>query len=124
MTLYTNAAATALRLLTKFGQDITLRKLTPAVYDPSTGATTPGTSDTTRKGVLLDYDRVNFGETLQDGTLVTGADRRLLLDANGVAPTLADRIFTVGGNEWVIRDIKTLDPSGASPVLYDCRIRQ
>jgi hypothetical protein len=124
MTIYTNAAATALRLLTKYGQTVTLRKLGPAEYDPTTSTMTPTTTDYSVKGAVLDYARINFGETLQNGTLVQGADRRLILASNVVRPSLNDHVFLTGGNEWVILEVKPVDPSSSSPVMYDCRIRQ
>lgn len=124
MTFYADMASTVLSLLTEFGQTITLRKIGPAVYDPTTSVMAPTSTDYLRKGAILDYKRINFGEILQNGTTVQGSDRRLLLDANGVAPTLADHIITADGYDWVIQDIKITDPSGASPVLYDCRVRK
>lgn len=39
MTIYDRAAATALRLLAKYGEDVTLRRLPVGVYDPATGTT-------------------------------------------------------------------------------------
>lgn len=121
MTIYDNAAATSLRLLTKFGQICTLRKYGAGVY--ANGAMTPSTADTTLKGAVFDYVRMNFGEVLQDGTLVQASDRNLFLAANGSRPEINDHVLLANGSEWNIVGIRTVEPSG-TPVLYDCRIRQ
>lgn len=121
MSLYANAAATALRLLGKFGQDVVLRKYGAGVY--ADGVMVPSTTDSTLKGAVFDYLRMNFGEVLQDGTLVQAADRNLLLAANGARPEVNDHVLLANGSEWNIVGIRTVEPSGF-PVLYDCRIRQ
>lgn len=121
MSIYDSAAATSLRLLTKFGQNITLRKFGPGTY--TNGVMTPSTTDSTIKGAVFDYVRMNFGEVLQDGTLVQAADRNLFLAANGSRPEVNDHVLLANGSEWNIVGIRTVEPSG-TPVLYDCRIRQ
>ena len=118
---YTRAAAASLKLLGKFGQNITLRKFGPGAY--VNGAMTPTQTDYTIKGAVFDYLRMNFGETLQNGTLVSGADRNLFLAANSARPELDDHVILANGNEWNIVEIKPLEPAGV-PVIYDCRIRQ
>jgi len=118
---YTRASATATKLLSRFGQDVVLRKYGQGVY--VNGAMTPTETDTTIKGAVFDYLRMNFGETLQNGTLVSGADRNLFLAANKVRPEVDDHVFMADGSEWSIVEIKPLNPAGVS-VIYDCRIRQ
>ena len=118
---YTRAAATSLKLLSKFGQAVILRKFGQAAY--VNGAVTPTHTDSTIKGAVFDYLRMNFGETLQNGTLVSGADRNLFLAANIARPEIDDHIFLADGSEWNIVEIKPLNPAGVS-VIYDCRIRQ
>jgi hypothetical protein len=121
MSIYDNAAATSLRLLSKFGQNVVLRKFGAGVY--TNGVMTPSTADSTLKGAVFDYLRMKFGEVLQNGTLVQGADRNLYLAANGARPELDDHIFLANGSEWNIVEIKATEPGG-TPVLYACRIRQ
>jgi hypothetical protein len=120
---YTKTAATSLRLLTRFGQDVTLVIRTTAAYDPTllTPAVVTETLQT-RKAVLLDYDRINFGETLQDGTRILATDRRCLMDANGTPPTNLDFV-DVAGSRYPIKVVKETNPAG-TPVLYDMLLRK
>ena len=119
---YTKSATTALRLLTRFGQDVTLTRETTGAYDPALSTAPVSTVTETRKAVLLDYDRINFGQTLQDGTRIQMGDRRCLMGADGSEPTTLDYI-TVGGAKYPIKVVKALNPAG-TPVLYDMLIRK
>lgn len=122
MTIYDRAAATALRLLAKYGEDVTLRAYTVGTYDPETGTTTNTTADTARKAATFDYPRLNQGQVLAGQTLIQQGDRQCLMDANGAAPTMADHVI-VDSIEYVIKDIKTLSPAG-TPVLYELQLRK
>jgi hypothetical protein len=122
MTIYDRAAATALRLLAKYGEDVTLRTYTTGTYDPATGTTPNTTADTTRKAATFDYPRLNQGQVLAGQTLIQQGDRQCLMDANGAAPTMADHVI-VDSIEYVIKDIKTLSPAG-TPVLYELQLRK
>ena len=119
---YTKSATTALRLLTRFGQDVTLTRPTTGAYDPALSTAPVSTVTETRKAVLLDYDRINFGETLQDGTRIMAGDRRCLMGVDGSEPTVFDFV-TVGGLKYPIKMVKIVSPSGV-PVLYDMLIRK
>lgn len=119
---YTKTADTALRLLTRFGQSVTLTRATTGAYDPALSAAPVTEKKETRKAVLLDYDRINFGQALQDGTRIQMGDRRCLMGADGSEPTTLDYI-TVGGVKYPIKVVKALNPAG-TPVLYDMLIRK
>lgn len=115
---YDRLAATSLRLLTKNGQDVTRRAYASGAYNPSTGESVQTTSDTTRKGVLLDFDS---GKTTERGELVQVADKRLLLDAQG--PVQQQDHFIVGTDEYTVVSIGEINPAG-TPVLYDLHLRR
>ena len=117
MSLYTRAAATSLRLLTTYGQDVTHRTYTTGTYDPATGTTTPVTADTTRKGALFDY---GANTTTVRGQLVQVSDRRLLLDASA-AVSVQDRLI-VGGVEYMPVSVDEISPAGTR-VLFDIHVR-
>ena len=114
---YTKSAASALKMLTKFGQSVTRRSYTAGTYDPATGLVTPTTADTTRKGALFDFGE---GQTLERGTLIQSGDKRLLLDAT--ATVLPQDHFIIGGTENVIVSIGEINPAG-TVVLYDLHLR-
>lgn len=119
MSVYDRAAATALRMLEKYGQDVTHRAYTAGTYNPATGTAAPTTTDTTRKGALLSYGsggasmaRIN---TTVRGELVQVSDKRLLLDGSaGVSPQ--DRII-VAGVEYVPVSIDDISPAGTRVML-------
>ena len=114
---YASNAATVLRLLTKYGQDVTLRSYTPGTYNPATGTATPTQTDTTRKGAIFDF---GAGQTLERGTLIQGGDKRLLVDPT--ASINPQDHFIVGGVEYVIVSIGELNPAGTR-ILYDIHLR-
>lgn len=114
---YAKMAVTARRLLTRFGQSITISRTTGATYDPVTGVTTPGTTTAfTPKGVLLKYP-----DRLIDGTRILQSDRKLILD-DTVAPEMSDKPL-VQGEEWTIQDIMTVSPAG-TPLIYEVQVRK
>lgn len=114
---YAADAAAALEALTEFGQNVTRRAYTVGTYDPSTGAATTTTADTTRKGVVIPF---GAGQTLERGTLIQGADKRLLLDASGTVE--AQDHFVIGGVEYVVVSFDPLSPGGVV-CLYDIHLR-
>ena len=103
-------------------QTVTLRTIGDEVYDVTTGTATPTYTDTTASAAVFDYTDYNTGAMLQDGTLAQSGDRKLLLAANGGAPSLMSHVIFANGEEWIIRNIKPTDPVGIA-VLYECRIR-
>jgi hypothetical protein len=118
MGTYERAAASALRMLTKYGQAVTLRSVPAGTY--ANGAVTGNTPvDTTRRGVL--FDLPSGGDTQQNMTLIQQGYKQLYMDASGSAPTVADRVI-VDSIEYVISTVKTLSPAGI-PVLYELYIK-
>jgi hypothetical protein len=116
--IYVRAQATALRLLTKFGQTVTLRSYTAGTYDPATGKATPTRADTSRHGAKL-----GFGEnqTTVRGNLIEVEDTRLLLDASAAAPSVHDH-FIIQGTEYKIVSIADTNLAG-TPCIYDIHLR-
>lgn len=114
---YTKSAATALSLLTKFGEDVTVTRVTTGTYDPSTGANAVTTSTAMVKGVVLDF---GAGTSMVGGNMVTAGDKRLLLEA-AAAPDMNDR-FTANGMTYAPVSIGEVNPAG-TVVLFDIHVR-
>ena len=114
---YLSNQASALKTLTKKGQDVTRRSYTVGTFDPLTSIATTVTVDTIRKGVLLDF---KVGEALAKNELIQGGDKRLLLDAVGPAPTLQDH-FLIQGIEYVVKSVGEVNPAG-TPIIYDLHL--
>lgn len=127
MGLYPKLAATALNLLSKFGQVVILRRypVGGGTYDPVTGVTTANTIDESRKAIVTDPPGSRLGPTygrqLQNGTLVQDADRWMYMDANGMEPRPQDHMV-VQGFEYTIIDVQMIGPGGV-PVVYLVAIR-
>ncbi len=126
MDFYPKLAATALKLLTKRGRAVTLRQYFAGggFYDPNSGASnnvgTPGNQDSIRRGVTTDAPgkRVGpqYGEVIEQNTLVGDNDKWIYLDANGPKPNLADHILFDNLNFSIV-DIQEVNPGGV-PLLY------
>ena len=115
---YARTAATAARLLSKFGAPVTLRNVTIGTYDPATGQTATTNTDTTRNAALLEFGAGQVNAA--GGGLIQAGDRRCLLEP-GVVPALEDHIIAQG-KEYVIKGIGEVNPAG-TPVLYDLHLR-
>ena len=101
-------------LLEDFGRDLTLTRAGTPTYDPSTGTVSNATGTTvTCRGVFIYRDLMNA-----DGTLVRGAERRLLIDAATAsgAPQVGD---TVDGTK--IAAVRAFTPNGVA-VAWDCKV--
>ena len=117
MALAASLRKTATKLMSKFGGDVTLRTVTPGVYNPTTGTASEATSDVTIKGVLEDVNAREVGDLIQAG------DRRLTIAAADVSavPTTADRVVISGVTYQVIR-ITTIEQDN-QPITYELILR-
>jgi len=107
----------ASKLMAKFGGVATLRRITPGVYNPTTGTATEVIADTAIRGVLED---VNLREV---SGLVQAGDKRLTIAAADLAsaPTVADRVLITGVTHQVI-SIKTIEQDNR-PITYELILR-
>ena len=116
MTFYTNMAATATRLLAKYGQTITWSQTTGGTYNPATGETTGGTTTNySGYGALLD-----FNTSLIDGDQIQATDKRLLLQSGDIA-AIQDQL-TVDGTAYTVVMKKEINPAG-TVVMYEFQLR-
>lgn len=112
---YTNTAATATRLLERFGAAATLKRQTAGAYDPSTGTSAVTTTSLSTTAAVFDYDQKYI-----DGTLIKQGDKRALI-APAYAPVQGD-IFAWASKDWTIVAVEAIAPASTA-VLYDCTIR-
>lgn len=114
---YDKIAATALKLLTKFGQPITFARETGGSVDPITGVVTPGTdASVTTTGLLKTYP-----DNMIDGTRILKSDRELILSNEQVVQPSDKPV--INSQDWAIVDIKTLNPAG-TVVIYKVQVRR
>lgn len=114
---YESLGDTALTLLVKFGQSITLSRETGGSVDPITGAVTAGTdASVITTGLIKPYP-----DAMIDGTRILDSDRELVL-SNEYEPLPSDKPV-IGGEEWAIVNITTISPSGTD-VIYKVQVRR
>jgi hypothetical protein len=89
----------ASKVITKFGGEVTIRRITVGAYNTSTGTAAETTSDTVLRGVLEDVNVREVNDLIQSG------DKRLTVAAADVAavPSTADRVLVGGVTHQVIR---------------------
>lgn len=114
---YTNSAASALKLITKFGASATLVKRAEGSYDTATGSSAITETSYTVQAVLLNY---GANETNTAGSLVAASDRKVIMQATTVTPDVSDT-FTFNSVTYRVVEVKTLSPAGTN-VLHELRV--
>lgn len=116
---YAASRATADRLLTNFGQSVSVRRTSSSgtVYDP-----TLVTADYATTAAILDYTSRQI-----DGENILVTDRRALIAAGplttlGITSIAPPDALVVGGVAVPVVRVVPLAPSG-TVVMYDCQIR-
>ena len=82
---YPATAATATRLLARFGAACILHRVTAGTYTPATGSATPAYTDIVTTAAVFAYDQKYI-----DGTLILQGDQ-LAYCAPATEPTKGDR---------------------------------
>ena len=116
MSFYSNLAATASRLLIKYGATVTLVRKTDSYIDPVTGDNFGSDTELTTKGVLKPYP-----DNLIDGTRITSSMRILVLP-DTIEPLLSDKVL-LSNQQWAIEEIKTISPAGLD-LVYMLRVNK
>jgi hypothetical protein len=117
MTLASPLRKVASKLMARFGGVATLRRVTPGVYNPTTGTVTETTADTTVRGVLEDVNLREVNDLIQAG------DKRLLIAAADVAsaPTTADEVLISSVVNQVIQ-VRTIEQDNIA-ITYELILR-
>ena len=116
MSFYSNLAATASRLLTKYGQDVVLKRTTGVTINPVTGVETGSETTILTTGILKTYP-----DNLIDGSRITSSMRMLVL-TSAVEPVLSDKV-TIQNQDWNIEEIQTANPAGTT-LVYMVRVNR
>lgn len=112
---YAATAATALRLLQRFGAAATLKRTSAATYDPATGTSAETVTSLATTAAVFDYP-----QKYVDGTLILSGDKQAYLAATQ-EPKQGDRLTWDGADREVVA-VKAIAPAGV-PVLYEAQIR-
>lgn len=124
MTIYDRAAATALRLLTKYGVSATLRVTTTGDYDTETGSAPTTDADYAVAVAKFDFDLRLSGTTFTPGTMIQGGDKQIFIAAQGltVTPQPGNKLI-IGADTWNVEAAKELKPADIS-VLFEILARK
>ena len=114
---YAKSAATALRLIQRFGAAAQVVAKATA-YDPATGTNTGTESSADCSACVIDAEKSSI-----DGTLVLAGHRVALVAAVGLAEPKVGAKLMWQGAPLVISVVKTLAPSGVL-VLYELQVKQ
>lgn len=112
---YAATAATASRLLARFGAPCLLARQTTGVYDPATGSAAVSTINLAATACVFDYP-----SGYVDGTLIQVGDRRAYMTPE-LEPKAGDK-FTWASRDLTITSVKPIAPAGAA-VLYEANVR-
>jgi hypothetical protein len=117
MTLSSPLRKVASKLMAKFGGEATIRRVTPGIYNPTTGTVSETTSDTAVRGVLEDVSIREVNDLIQSG------DKRLTVAAADVAatPSTADRVLIGGITHQIIR-VTTIEQDN-EPITHELILR-
>lgn len=117
MTLSGPLRKVASKLMTKFGGEVTIRRVTLGAYNTTTGTAAETTSDTALRGVLEDVNLREVNDLIQAG------DKRLIVAAADTAavPTMADRVIIAGRSLQVI-EVRTIEQD-SQPITYELILR-
>lgn len=120
---YANSAATARRLLKRFGRIAQVQTVTEGTYDPATSTDTPSTiTNTDVQCADFDFDDKSGGQMYQSDSLVQVGDRYVLLSADKANIDTSDKLI-IDGVTWNVINVKRLAPANVT-VLYTAHIRK
>lgn len=112
---YPKTAATAKRLLKRFGAACTVKHPTGSTYDPATGSMAQTYSSTASFAAVFAYD-----QKYVDGTLILQGDQQAFC-APDVAVVQGD-VLAWQGKDYTVIAVKPVSPAGV-PVLFEAQIR-
>lgn len=121
MSEYTRSIATALRLITKKGQAVTLTTKTPGSYSTSTSGISITETTQTAKGVVTNYSTKDI-----DNDLIKADDLLLILAASGVTNKPQPdktKVTLASGVVYTVKNVIDVAPSGES-IVYKLQLRK
>lgn len=112
---YPNTAATATRLLQRFGAACTLKRTGAAAYDPATGTVEPTVTSLATTAAVFAY-----AQKYIDGTLILQGDQQAFC-VPGVEPKQGD-VVSWQSRDYTVISVKPVSPAGV-PVLFEAQLR-
>ena len=106
------------------GQLMTLTRVSAGVFDPVTGATTGGITQTWPVyGITKNYGtQTKTGADNNPNSLIRGGDKQAIIGADVTEPAPGDTL-TIRGDVWIVVAVDCLDPQGVA-LLYNLQVRK
>jgi hypothetical protein len=117
MTLANPLRKVASKLMARFGGEAMIRRVTPGVYNPTTGTVSETVTDTPVRGVLEDVKQREVGGLIQAG------DKKLIIAAADLVavPTTADRVI-IEGRVLQVLEVATIEQDN-QPITHELFLR-
>lgn len=96
-------------------------------YDPSTSEYSITQVDTPMQAIMLDLTRSSNGASSKFGTNISEGDKEIYLKpipSSSIIPDPTSDKVTVGSWTYKMAVVKSLDPTGTSPMLYNLYLRR
>ena len=107
----------ASKTIKALGGDFTYRRVTPGIYNPTTGSMSEVKTDVSIKGVVSNVTRSEVSD------LVSSQDKRLTISAGDITftPTTFDRVV-ISGTEYKVVQINTNEQNNIA-ISFDIFLR-
>ena len=119
---YTRMAATAGRLLERYGRKAYLRRTHAGTYNPATGTSPNVIASHQVTAAFFDYDQRDI-----DGTAIRAGDQRVLMAPSAPEPKTGDAIVLPPIQDpkgvYSVVSVKQVKPA-LVPVLYELQVRK
>lgn len=117
---YRRILDTALKMVARFGQPITITRRIEGAYNPSTSSVP--ITESTQSGIVGLFDNYKTKEI--DGSLIKMGDVKMIVPGKGlIEPQAEDTLTDKNGTKWTIKDFDVIRPAG-DPLLYTFQLRK
>lgn len=118
MALASSLRKTASKLMTKFGGDVTIGRVTVGSYNATTGTVSPSTTTTTVKGVLENVREREVND------LIKSNDKKLTIAAADLAfePAVSDQA-TIGGRLLQVVQVNKIEQDNTA-IVFEIFLRE
>lgn len=113
MAAFDDDIQTAKELIEEFGEQATVRRITPGVPTVPGQPVPPTVTNIPVSAVWLNYNLQSSGELYVGGSLIKSTDKKVLvaaLDVQDISPS--DQIIRATGEVFKVVNAKLLDPNG------------
>lgn len=117
---YARIAATALKMVNRFGAAVTITRRTQGAYNSTTSTYAVTESTEAAMGVVENYKPREI-----DGTLIQAGDIKLVLAAQGITePSINDKVTLSNGVRYTVKGAPDIVKPGDTAIIYTLQLRR